>query len=245
MRVEVLAAIISFFSAIITIAISELLKNTKEKREKTNQINSKYLNPLRLYLEETYIRLSEILEKTKANTELTALTFINSPDEISAKKSSWFLNEGVYLISSCYFTGCLFSMIKLVREDLPYIKLKKKRNDTKLLNLMFKISYAFLQEHGIYYAIQHSIGDEMFIRQERRVMTYREFCNKLIIDEERIWFERLINFYIETGKNQKIHRLEMATNAIKELSIFLDENITGGYSIKERLISENKNLMNE
>lgn len=240
MRIEVLTAIISFFSAVVVVGVSELLKNKKERKEKTTQINSKYLNPLRLYLEETYIRLSEVLEKVKINNEIGALTFINRPDDISEKKNDWFLNEGVYLISSCYFTGCLFSMIKLVREDLPYIKLKKKRNDTKLLNLMFKINYAFLQEHGIYYAIQHSIGDEMFVRQERRVVTYREFCNKLIISEERIWFDRLINFYVETGKNQKIHRLEMAANAIKELSIFLDENVMGGYSIEQRLISENK-----
>jgi len=240
MRIEVLTAIISFFSAVVVVGVSEILKNKKEGKEKTNQVNSKYLNPLRLYLEETYIRISEILERIKTNNEIGSLTFINRPDEISDKKKDWFLNEGVYLISSCYFTGCLFSIIKSVREDLPYIKLKKKRNDTKLLNLMFKINYAFLQEHGIYYAIQHSIGDEMFERQERRVVTYREFCNKLIISEERIWFDRLINFYIETGRNQKTHRLEMAANAIKELSIFLDENVMGGYSIEERLISENK-----
>ncbi|MFM9949821.1 MAG: hypothetical protein ACKV1O_17930 [Saprospiraceae bacterium] len=244
MKIEISTALISFFSAVIVVVVSELLKHKKEEKDKIDQINSKYLNPLRLYLEETYIRLSEILEKTNINNKNTALTFINNSDEIQDKKSTWFLNEGVYLISSCYFTGCLFSMIKLVREDLPYIKLKKKRNDTMLLNLIFKINHAFLQDHGIYYGIQHSIGDEMFVRQERRLITYREFCSKIIVTEERIWFDRLINFYVETGKNQKIHRIEMAISAIKELSMFLDENIAGGYSIKERLIFENKFMNN-
>ncbi len=238
MKYEILLpALISLISAITVVLISEIIRRKKEKKEKNDQINLEYLNPLRLYLEEVYVRLKEINERLDKDKKIQALDFIKNSEELSKKDKTWFINEGVYLVSSCYFTACLFSMIKLVRDDIPYLRLGK-RSDTKLLNLMFEVSHAFLQNHGIYYAIQHSIGEEMYLKEEDRIITYREFCNKLLKSDDRVWFDRLISFFIATGNNQNTQRIKTAIDAINNLSKFLDINIRGGASINERLKAE-------
>ena len=234
---KIITGIISAITAIIVVFISDALKKRKEKKEKSNQINLTYLNPLRLYLEETYIRLNEIINKIEQEGRVEALQFIADPRELSDKKEVWFVNDGVYLVSSCYFTACLFSTIKKVREDIPYLRLKKK-NDAQLLNLMFKVNLAFLKDFGIYYAIQHSIGEEMINEADDGLVTYREFCEKLKEAGDRVWFDRLINFYIESGSNNNIQRLRMATRAIRDVSSFLDTNIKGSSSIQSRLKAE-------
>ena len=53
------------------------------------------------------------------------------------------------------------------------------KDDTQLLALLLRISVGFLQDGGIYYATQPSIGEELLVRNENRIKTYREFCTLL------------------------------------------------------------------
>ena len=233
----IITATISALTALVVSVAAHIGRLLHEKRKETKEVRNKYLNPLRLYLEENYFRISEILHQVKVEGNCVILLYVDSPDEVSRKDASWFNDEGCYLISTCYFTACLFAFIKKVREDVPYLSLRG-RDDTKLLNLLFKVSHSFLQDLGIYYAIQHSIGEQTYMRDEGRCMTYQEFCMALQEPAQRVWFDRLLTFYIDTAQGKSIGRLKAAVATIYDVSKFLDKRVGGGPSIRERLLSE-------
>lgn len=140
-------------------------------------------------------------------------------------------------VSTGYITACLFFTIKQVRDHIPYLRLSRE-SDTELMTLLFRVSRAFLQDFGIFYITQPSIGHDLYLPDRNRLMTYREFCEMLKDPERRVWFDRLFTFYIETGKGEKGDRLRAALNAIRDLSDFLDRHIGKGVAIEERLRAE-------
>ena len=244
MGIELTIAVISFLSAIIVVLVSEYYKVRISRKRDSKQINDEFLNPLRLYLEENYFRLEEIVEKSENSKEagIQSLLFIKHPEDLSSKELNWFASNGVYLISSCYLTSCLFALMFQVRENLSYIKLRSG-NDTILINLIFRVNHAFLQNHGIYYIIQQNIGQNMIDNNspvDYRLLSYSKFCQKLKDEDERIWFEQLIDFYIELGKGYRIDQVKHILSSIKNLSDFLEKHLKGGPSINERLEAEGK-----
>jgi len=216
---------------------TQFLKSKAEREQEFKTLNLTYLKPLRLYLEENHFRLNEILNRVEAGGGKYDILVGVDANSISTQKAEWFNGEGCYLISSCYFTAGLFYQIRKVKDDFAYLRLGKQE-DTRLLNLTFKVSHAFLQNLGIFYATQPSIGIDMYLPEQDRVRSYREFCQLLQDPEKRIWFDRLINFYIETGKGQNLARVKDALQAIAELSQFLDKAVGGGASLHRRYQSE-------
>lgn len=215
-------------------------KDMDEAQAHRKKVALTYLNPLRLWAEETYVRLSEIsVRLRRSGDRLPALTYVTHPKTVSQKDADWFNGKGCYLISTCYITACLFATIQQVRENMPYLSFSKE-SDTELMTLMFYVSHGFLQDLGVFYVTQPSIGQRLYLPDQSRLMTYREFCLLLQDPEERIWCDRLINFYIETGQGQKLHRIEAAIVAIANLSQFLDTHIGQGVSLQERLNAEMK-----
>ena len=161
MDTTVISAIIATVTALVVTLVTHAIQQSIDKKREFKRINEEYLNPLRLYLEENYFRIAEILCRVEAGGgKCEILLYINSPEELSQKDASWFNGEGCYLISSCYFTACLFATIKKVRDDVPYLRLREK-DDTRLLQLMLKINLGFLKDLGIFYVIQQSIGEQM------------------------------------------------------------------------------------
>lgn len=242
----IVAALAAIYTAFILPSLQDYLKSrvaryNKQREEaevNRNKINLTYLSPLRLWLEENYVRLSEIL--TRVSDEGGAckyLLYIETPREVSEQGADWFNGKGCYLISSCYITACLFFTIKQVRDNIPYLRLSKE-SDTELMTLLFRVSHAFLKDFGVFYVTQPSIGNDLYLRDQNRLMTYREFCELLQNPERRVWFDRLINFYLETGRGEKRDRIQAALDAIKNLSGFLDKHIGRGVSIQERLEAE-------
>jgi hypothetical protein len=159
---------------------------------------------------------------------------VTDVEEISEQSAEWFNSYGCYLISSCYMAARLFYQLDKIRQELSYLRLSKE-DDTELITLITMVSRSFRQDYGIYYLIQPSIGNDMYLASEKRLMTYREFCQMLQNPETRVWFDRLLNFYIETGKGQKLKRIEDIMGAIQSMSLFLDRVAGGGDSLKERL----------
>jgi len=238
MDATVISAIIAAVTALVVTLVTQAVQQRNVKRQEFKKINEEYLNPLRLYLEENYFRIAEILGLVNAGGgKCQILLYIDSPAELSQKDASWFNGEGCYLISSCYFTAYLFATIKKVRDDVPYLRLREE-DDTRLLQLLLKINLGFLKDLGIFYVIQQSIGDQMYIRAEERFMTYQEFCGVLQHPEKRVWFDRLLNFFLDTGKGKSLDRVEQVIEAIYNASVFLDQKVGGGPSIKERLRQE-------
>ena len=242
----IIKGIILVYSALLFPLIQKYLETQttqyqqqKQKEKETiEQINLKYLSPLRLYLVESFIRLYEIDRKITESKEHKALSFIETPEEISNKKISWMIGEGCYLISSCYLIACLFFTIKQVRDAVPYLKIGKNE-DTELLKLMEQINIYFGGlEGGVFYVIQFSLANDIYLSDKQRLMTYREFCEILQEVNKREWWDGLIIFFIRAGKGENIERLKLAKDAIYSLSEFLDKHIGKGNSIDSRLKAE-------
>lgn len=236
-----LSAIVSALTSLVIVVLTYYLTFRQEARKVERSarelVNFEYLNPLRLYLVESHYRLGEISRLVSEEGRLEALMPINVPQEVSDKDPEWFNGRGCYLVSSSYLTACLFAYLKKLREDFPYLQLTGK-DDTQLLALLLRISVGFLQDGGIYYATQPSIGEDLLVRNENRIKTYREFCTLLQDPLSRVWMDRLINFYLETARGKKLQRVEQTLTAIEAMSEFLDEAVGGGASIKERIAAE-------
>ncbi len=222
-------------TALIAVLVTYVIQQNVGKRQDFKRINEEYLNPLRLSLEENYFRLAEILRRVEAGGgTCESLLSLNKAEEVSQKDAGWFNGEGCYFTSSCYFAACLFATIKKVRDDVPYLRLRAG-DDTQLLQHMLKINLGFLKDLGVFYVIQQSIGDQMRILAENRFMTYQEFCATLQDPEQRVWFDRLLHFFLDTGKGKSLGRVGQVVEAIYYASVFLDKKVGGGPSIKERL----------
>ncbi len=193
MDATIISAIIAAVTALVVVLVTSTIQQSVGKMQDEKRINEEYLNPLRLYLEENYFRIAEILRRVEAGGgKCEPLLSIESTEELSQKDASWFNSQGCYLVSSCYFTACLSATIKKVRNDVPYLRLREG-DDTQLLHLLLKINLGFLKEMGVFYAIQQSIGEQTYIQAEGRFMTYREFCEVLQDPQKRVWFDRLLH----------------------------------------------------
>lgn len=241
----VVTAIAAIYTALLLPSLQQYLSARaaqwiRQKEEADAQqaaINLTYLNPLRLWLEEAYVRLWDISVRLSQQPRCEALLTVQAPDAVSDQEAAWFNEQGCYLISTCYLTACLFFALKQVRDNIPYLRLTKA-GDTELMTLMFQVSHAFLRDLGIYYVIQPSLGNDLYLPTQQRLMTYREFCIQLQVPEQRVWRDRLIRFYLEVGAGRRSANLAAALAAIQALSNFLDTCIGRGLSIEERLKAE-------
>jgi hypothetical protein len=205
--------------------------------------NAKYLNPLRFYLVENHVRLSEILHRVESGGDRTALILVDDPEQVSSKDSNWFNGAGHYLASSVYLTACLFAHLKKVREDIPYLRLQGAE-DTRLAELMLTVHLGFSRHHNVYYISQPSIGEDMWLRSEDRVRTYREFCALLRDPSQRVWLDRLIDYFLKIGNGHQ-EQLELAHDAVVAIRVFtdfLDTCVDGGRSIQSRWEAEERPL---
>jgi len=215
---------------------AQYARQREEAKAQQHAVNLTYLNPLRLWLEETYIRLRDIASRLEQG-HCDVLLTVHAPAEVSAQEARWFNEEGCYLISSCYVTACLFFTIKQLRDNVPYLRLSRQ-GDTELMTHTFAVSQAFLQDLGIYYVIQPSIGTDVYLASQQRLMTYREFCQLLQCPERRVWCDRLLQFYLDVGQQQRAANVAAVLRAIRHLSCLLDQHIGQGSAIAERLQAE-------
>jgi hypothetical protein len=235
---NVTAAIVGAAAGLAVVGVERAFEALNKRRDRLAEINVRHLAPLRLYCEETFFRLHEIhrlVNEKHGHCEF--LDSVPNAEQISTKDTSWFNSDGCYLVSSAYFNACLFGAIKNVREHMPYLKLRSG-DDTTLLNLMFAVSRAFLGNLGVFYAIQHTIGAEMWRHEEQRFLTYREFSERLKTTEDRPWFDRLILFYLQAACGKRQDDIHAALCALKSLCEFIDSGVRGGDAIKARLDSE-------
>ncbi|MFF8479147.1 hypothetical protein [Streptomyces sp. NPDC015414] len=186
---------------------------------------------------ENHFRLSRIRNAISAHGADNGLLAVEEPADVSGKDAAWFTGTGCALISSVYLTACLFSQLKKVREDFPYLRLSAA-DDTRLAALLLRVQRGFLVNGGVYYVTQPSIGESMWVRGDERLLTYREFCEKLQDPSWRVWLDRLIKFYHDAARGEKTQRTERLLAALAQLSEFLDNCVGGGKSIESRVEAE-------
>ena len=233
----VIAAATSIAVTALSLFAGDRQQRRRERQAEGRELNSRYLNPLRFHLVENHFRLT-LLSRTEghAGRRLARSSLsVRGPAEISGRDAAWFNGPGCALISSVYLTACLFAHMKKVREEFPYLRLSGT-DDTRLAALMLGVHRAFV--FGVYYVTQPSIGESMWTQDRGRLITYREFCEKLTDPGWRTWLDGLIVFHLETARGDKEWRTRAIVEALGELSAFLDECVGGGHSIESRLQAE-------
>jgi hypothetical protein len=238
----VIAVIVSAATSVIVALLSVQLASRQEKRSaervERKTLNETYLNPLRFQIADNHYRIWDILRRPEVRRRTLV---IDKPEDISSKEPGWFNGEGGHLASSVYLMACLFAYLKKLREQIPYLHLSGT-DDTRLAELMLKLQIALTKENGIQYVVQTSLGEDMWVATDNRLRTYREFCQMLRDPESRVWLDRLINFFLETGQGQKADRALTAVNAMWELAAFLDECVRGGGAIESRWSADGVSL---
>jgi hypothetical protein len=187
---------------------------------------------------ENHVRLAGTMQRLEsANGRDEAMLSVSDPAEVSDKDVAWFNGPGCALLSSVYLTACLFAQLKKVREDFPYLRLSGA-DDTRLAVLLLRVQRGFLLGLGVFYVTQPSIGESMWVGDQARLLTYREFCEHLLDPSWRLWLDRLIQFHLDTARGDQRDRAEYLLAAIEQLSEFLDECVGGGHSINSRWQAE-------
>lgn len=235
-----LTAIIVTIASIIILVLTEGMKAINARKRVVSQLSAAHLNDLRLYTEETFFRLHEINSRVVVDQKASRLFLPPETNtyQISQQDDIWFNGKGCYFLSSCYFTACLFACIKKIREEIPQRTLRTK-NDTAFLSAMFAVSNGFLIDLGIFYATQHSIGNEMYIHDEQRLVTYGEFCQIIQTPHKRIWFDRLISFYLDINQGKRDSNLVATIEGLYGLAQFCDRLDQNNSAIDEQLRTDN------
>lgn len=240
------AAVIAAVTSVVVTGLSLLLGDRQQRRRddlaRRQDLNARYLNPLRLHLVENYYRLTDTARPAEVSGgRYEAALTVAEPAEISGKDAAWFNGTGCALASSVYLTACLFAQLKKVRDDFPYLQLAAD-DDTRLAALLLGVHQGYLAELGVFYVTQPSIGQSMWVAGQDRLLTYREFCELLQDPSQRVWFDRLIEFHLDTAAGHTRERTERLIDAIRQLSDFLDDCVGGGHSIQSRLQAEETEL---
>lgn len=237
-----IAAVTSVIVTVLSLLLTDRQQRHREVQSQAQDLNSRYLNPLRLHLVENHVRLADTLQRLEsASGRDEAILSVSEPAEISDKDVAWFNGPGCALLSSVYLTACLFAQLKKVREDFPYLRLSGA-DDTRLAALLLRVQRGFLLGLGVFYVTQPSIGESMWVRDQARLLTYREFCERLSDSTWRMWLDRLIEFHLETARGNQGERAEYLLASIEQLSEFLDGCVGGGQSIRSRRQAEDAAL---
>ncbi|HZR54802.1 MAG TPA: hypothetical protein VFB06_35545 [Streptosporangiaceae bacterium] len=239
---DVMAALVAAITSVVVTVISLEVAGRQRRHEAhlehREEINVRYLNPLRRQVAEMSSRLVQILYSIEADTERRRLLgIIGDPDELLGESAAWFAGEGYFLASTAYLTASLFAWIERVRRDHPFLRLTGI-DDTALTELLVKVQFAFVRDLGIYYHLQPSIGENMWYGDDGRLRTYREFCSLLTDPEHLVWFRRIFLYYIETARGEKLDRIQEAIEAIHDLARHLDRYVAGSGSLAGPLAAE-------
>jgi hypothetical protein len=94
----VATALLSALTSVAVVLVSFFL-SSRDNRKKTAQaerqeLNAKYLNPLRLHLAESRFRLAEILLRTAESGQCEDLLSIDAPADLADRDPEWFTNWG-------------------------------------------------------------------------------------------------------------------------------------------------------
>ena len=203
-------------------------------REKREILFDKYLNRLKMANEEVFIRINELLHRSQANK--MGVLAINCFEELAEKDALWYNEVGSFFTSTCYFVCWLFYCIEKIRREIPHFKIRGVKT-IEFMNSLFDLQYAFLKDIGIFYNIQANMGRE-FEGEDGEVISYREFCEKLMDDKNRIWFKRLIQFMVDFKNGGRFEQFyEIKENSLK-LGLLLERMTKNPGLLEARIARE-------
>lgn len=191
----------------------------RKKKEK-QQAEKEVLYSLKIYLNENYDRIADILEKVKALEE-GALFDISGVEELLQKEDAWFEEEKNLLLDASYHTAILFAAMKRVRESSPFLKLTVK-DDTKMLDLINSIMKDYTKYFKIHYTVQSSIAEHTYDEEGKRVLSYQEFCGKIRQEKALQHYGDLVECYLHIDQGN-IKKVSMLLSDMEKLKEFLQQ----------------------
>lgn len=115
-----IAAVTSVVVTGLSLLLGDRQQRRREERSQRQDLNARYLNPLRFHLVESHYRLADTLHRVDAGGgRCDGQLSVSDPAEISGKDADWFNGAGCALASWLYLTACLFAQLKKVRDDFP------------------------------------------------------------------------------------------------------------------------------
>lgn len=229
----VVSAITAVAAAAVTYVLSARREQVMERRREADRVTRSYLQPLRLALVEVYNRLLQVQTRV-AEGNVESLQVVGCPEDLEGKDNHWFVWQGAYLISSCYLVSSLLYEATRTRDELSYLRLAKQE-DTRLVTLLHGLAVVLAGPGGIIYALQLSIGRDLYMKDEERLLTYREYCALLRVPDRRIWHDRLLALMLGFGRGEETGRVQALLDVMRDLSRFLDSVVAGGDSLAERV----------
>lgn len=234
-------AIISVFSALLVSLLTfklkfrELEKASKVKIREEHwkqriSLKLKYLEPLRISVDDLYNHLikisSELSDKERSQYLLRGFERIYHMDWDGSEGRSAFLyecNSGMYFpMSTMYLTAIYFFRAKRIRSEFPFIKLNPTE-DFKLFEHLSNVRESFSGEFGIWETLQDSIGFYVMASNED-VIPYQEFCEIMTNKNNRVKFWRLVDFYRHIDKKND-NELPKILNSLKNFNLFLEKQL--------------------
>lgn len=232
--------IITAGTSIVVVILSQTLIRQRERKQALENdracLCNEYINPIRFMLAENYYRVNKIARQVKETGKSKDILVIGKETDVLDKNPEWFVEDGCYLISSCYLTACLFAYMEKMRKGIPFFRISRYK-DTQLTYIINKLVVDFSANLNIYYVIQMNIGKECYIKDEQRVLSYREFCELLKNKENFKWYKSLIAYYLRIGRGE-YKEMKYLLVHISQLSRYLDNLVKGGDSIKQKILAE-------
>lgn len=199
-----------------------------ERRDQITALKQKYLAPLRYYAQMLAHRMDELNAKftspevARVRGWFQQLKDHVARDHMNADFAVWSCYEGVFSVSSIYYTCCYFQCARQILAQAPFREIVPEFS-VELERRLVNAGQAFVWdagETGIWPPLQEVIGDAFTTAQGAR-MTYADMCRDQDNNDafRRAPYLRPLDFYREYLQPQ--NAVDIGT-VLKELVQFLD-----------------------
>jgi hypothetical protein len=233
LEAALVAAVTSLLVAVVTPWSLRAVEVRRQARTVADEVNLRHLAPLRQQLAETVYRHHDLLDRIRRQ-ETDVLSYLTDVEDLPDKPWSWFARHGSYLMSTAYYTAALFAELARLRDAYPFLRLRDRAMDAELTALVLRVHLAFRGEHGVYYAVQHAIGQDM-LDNHGRVRVYSDFCRATQDADRGVWYQSLIRLYMGATEPPVTAVITQATSAMESLASLLDTAVGATASVTSRL----------
>lgn len=219
----VVPALVGAIVAFAATTINSRLEQRRRDREERAKIKTRYLDPLRLAVNDLLHKLTDINRRIEHHDTLLRdmmVEFKGRPRDNSDDFARWSNGYGHFALSSVYMTEVYFAHASRIRSELPFIQIASG-DEQDLLNHLNRVRQALdSNRFGIWAELQDSLGD--YIRKDGgALMNYRDFCRAVNDSATYGWFLRLLEFYADIHLKTESERQEMLAS-LRALADFLE-----------------------
>lgn len=210
------------------------LQKEVEGREQITALKQKYLAPLRYYAQILARRFDELKNKFTSQEEQRVRDWFKlikdhvTNDQRHPEFPAWCCYEGVFSVSTIYYTCCYFQCARCLMVHVPFREIVPPFSE-ELEKQLAKVGQAFVWDNGetgIWPPLQEVIGDAFTAAQDAR-MSYADMCRDQDAGDalHRALYLRPLDFYWGQVKPQNAADISAALN---ELVQFLDSQAPKG-----------------